>query len=143
MTADRFADTNVVLYLMSQDADKADRAEKVLAQGAVVSVQVFNEFANVARRKLGMAWSDIEDFLEMLRALCRVEPITIATHDLGRQVAERYQLSVYDAMIAASALLAGCETLYSEDMHAGLCIDGRLTVVNPFDSGSHLTASRQ
>ncbi len=86
---------------------------------------------------MARAWSEIDDFLELLRAICRVEPITIATHDLGRQIAERYQLSVYDAMIAASALLAGCDTLYSEDMHAGLRIEDRLTVVNPFDPRSH------
>ena len=137
MSAERFVDTNVVLYLLSHDAAKAERAEELLAQGLVVSVQVFNEFTSVARRKLDMSWSDIGDFLELLRALCRVEPITIATHDLGRQLAERYQLSVYDAMIAASALLAGCEILYSEDMHAGLRIDDRLTVLNPFEGRSH------
>jgi predicted nucleic acid-binding protein len=137
MSAERFVDTHVVLYLLSHDGAKADRAEELLAQGLVVSVQVFNEFTSVARRKLNMSWSDIGDFLELLRALCRVEPITIATHDLGRQLAERYQLSVYDALIAASALLAGCEILYSEDMHAGLRIDDRLTVLNPFEGRSH------
>lgn len=137
MSAERFVDTNVVLYLLSQDDKKADLAEAVLAQGPVVSIQVLNEFTNVARRKLGMSWNDIGDFSELLCALCRVEPITIATHDLGRQLAERYQLSVCDSMIAASAMLAGCETLYSEDMHAGLCIEGQLTIENPFDGRSH------
>ena len=137
MSAERFVDTNVVLYLLSHDTAKADRAEELLAQGLVVSVQVFNEFTSVARRKLSMSWSDIADFLELLRALCRVEPITIATHDLGRQLAERYQLPVYDAMIAASALSAGCEILYSEDLHAGLRIADRLTVLNPFEGRSH------
>ena len=138
MTVDPFADTNVVLYLMSQDADKARRAEEVLAQGALVSVQVLNEITSVARRKLAMSWSDIGDFLDLLRGLCRVEPITVATHDLGRQLAERYQLSVYDAMIVASALLAGCESLYSDDMRAGLRVEGRLTILNPFDPGVQL-----
>ena len=33
-------------------------------------------------------------------------------------------------MIAAAALDSGCDTLWSEDMHDGLVIDGRLTVVN-------------
>jgi hypothetical protein len=32
----------------------------------------------------------------------------------------------------ASALRAGCETLYSEDLHTGQIIDGQLTVQNPF-----------
>lgn len=137
MSAERFADTDVVLCLLSSDGAKAARAEEVVAQGVVLSIQVFNEITSVARRKLKMPWSDIGDFLELLRAICRVEPITIATHDLGRQLAERYQLSVYDAMIAASALLAGCETLYSEDMHAGLRIENRMAIVNPFASQTH------
>ncbi len=46
--------------------------------------------------------------------------------------AERYGLAVYDAMIAAAALLADCDTLLSEDMQDGLVIDGRLRVVDPF-----------
>jgi len=37
--------------------------------------------------------------------------------------AERYGLSVYDAMIVAAALLGGCKTLYSEDMQDGFLID--------------------
>ena len=53
-------------------------------------------------------------------------------HLLGVELAERYNLSLYDGMIVAAALTADCDILYSEDMHAGLIIDGRLTVVNPF-----------
>ena len=47
-----FLDTNVVLYLLSADAAKADRAEELLAGGGIISVQVLNEFAAVASRKL-------------------------------------------------------------------------------------------
>ena len=47
-----FVDTNVLLYLLSDDQAKADRAEALLAQRVVISVQVLNEFANVARRKM-------------------------------------------------------------------------------------------
>jgi predicted nucleic acid-binding protein len=35
-------------------------------------------------------------------------------------------------MIIAAALQAGCETLYSEDMHHRQMIDKRLQIVNPF-----------
>jgi predicted nucleic acid-binding protein len=52
--ADTLFDTNVLLYLLSEDATKADRAEKLVANGGVISVQVLNEFAAVASRKLGM-----------------------------------------------------------------------------------------
>ena len=91
-----------------------------------------NEIANVTRRKLGMSWNETNDVLDAVRAVCMTEPLTVETHDAGRRISERYGLSVYDAMIAAAALLAGCDVLYSEDMHAGLLVDGRLRIVNPF-----------
>jgi predicted nucleic acid-binding protein len=63
--------------------------------------------------------------------LCSVVPVTEETHVRGLVLAERYQLGLYDGMIVAAALLAGCTTLYSEDMHDGLVID-RLTICNPY-----------
>lgn len=130
--AERFFDTNVLLYLLSADQDKADRAEAALAAGGSVSVQVLNEFASVASRKLGMPIPEIREALAAIRAVCRVEPVSEDTHDLGLKVAERYGLSVYDSMIVASALLAGCKSLLTEDMQDGRTFDGRLKVRNPF-----------
>lgn len=128
----RFVDTNVLLYLASGDDQKADRAEVVLAQGGTISVQVLNEIANVLRRKMQMSWPDTHVFLDMVRALMTVEPLTWETHDTGLRIAERYGLSIYDAMIVSAALIAGCDTLFSEDMQDGLVIDDRLRLVNPF-----------
>jgi predicted nucleic acid-binding protein len=71
-----------------------------------------------------------------LRAVCSVESLTTETHDTGRRLAERYSLSVYDAMITSAALLAGCDRLYSEDMQHGLLIDRQLRVCNPFIASS-------
>jgi predicted nucleic acid-binding protein len=127
-----FIDSNIVLYLLSADAAKADRAEAVIAAGGSISVQVLNEVTSVIRRKLGMNWAETDEVLAGLRAACPVEPLTTQTHDTGRRLAERYGLSVYDAMIAAAALLAGCNRLYSEDMQHGLLIDRQLRVCNPF-----------
>jgi predicted nucleic acid-binding protein len=129
---ERFFDTNVLLYLLSGDNAKADRAEAELGAGGVISVQVLNEFASVASRKLRMSIAEIREVLAAIRAVCRVVPIGEETHDLGLRLAERYGLSVYDAMIVASALLAGCDTLVSEDMQHGLAVDGRVEVRNPF-----------
>ena len=134
--ADRFVDTNVLLYLLSADAAKADRAEAALSEGGVVSVQVLNEFASVASRKLGMTIAETREALAVVRALCRTVPLTEGTHDKGLEIAERYGLAVYDAMIVAAALLAGCDTLYSEDLQDGQRLDGRLTVRNPLAAGA-------
>lgn len=130
--ADVFHDTNVILYLLSADAAKADRAEELLAGGGRVSVQVLNEFAAVASRKLGLDWSEIGEILTEVRHACAVEPLTIETHERGLAIASRYGLQVYDAMIVASALLGGCRRLYSEDLQDGQVFDRRLTVSNPF-----------
>jgi predicted nucleic acid-binding protein len=130
--AERFFDTNVVLYLLSGDEAKADRAENALTAGGVVSVQVLNEFASVASRKLKMSIADIRDVLATIRAVCTVVPVSEETHDVGLHVAERYGLSVYDSMIVAAALLAGCKTVMSEDMQDGQVFESRLTVRNLF-----------
>jgi predicted nucleic acid-binding protein len=130
--AERFFDTNVVLYLLSGDDARADRAEKELSAGGVVSVQVLNEFASVASRKLKMSIAEIREVLATIRAVCTIVPISEETHDVGLQVAERYGLSVYDAMIVAAALLAGCKTVLSEDMQDGQVLEGRVQVRNPF-----------
>jgi predicted nucleic acid-binding protein len=50
--ADSFFDTSVLLYLLSEDSNKADRVEDLLAERGTISVQVLNEFAAVALRKL-------------------------------------------------------------------------------------------
>jgi predicted nucleic acid-binding protein len=46
----RFFDTNVLLYVASGDTAKVERAERLIADGGTISVQVLNEIANVARR---------------------------------------------------------------------------------------------
>jgi predicted nucleic acid-binding protein len=127
-----FFDTNVLVYLASSDAAKADRAEAIIAEGGSISVQVLNELANVARRKMRMSWDETHAFLDMLRGLLTVHPVTVEIHETGLRLAERYGFSIYDAMIAASALDAGCDTLWSEDMQHGMALDEGLRIVNPF-----------
>lgn len=127
-----FVDTNVLIYLLSSDTAKAVEAEKILQTGCMISVQVLNEITQVSRRKLNMNWNEIDEFVSIITKLCHVEPLTLETHEAGRYVSERYQLSVYDSMIVASALLGKCDVLYSEDMHHGLLIENMLRIRNPF-----------
>ena len=126
-----FVDTNIVLYLLD-DGPKADRAEAILGQGPRISVQVLNETMVNCRRKADLSWDETDMFLAGIRALCPVEDLTLQTHEVGRALAERYGFSVYDAMIVAAALIAGCSTLWTEDMHNGLLVENQLRVVNPF-----------
>jgi len=130
--ADPFLDTSVLLYLLSGDAAKADRVETLLSTRGVVSVQVLNEFAVVALRKLKMPLNEIREILDTIRAVCAVEPITVETHDRGLAVFERYRFSLYDSMLVAAALIAGAKIIYSEDLQDGQVIDNQLRVTNPF-----------
>jgi predicted nucleic acid-binding protein len=127
-----FFDTNVLVYIASSNAAKADRAEAAVAAGGAISVQVLNELANVARRKMRMSWDETHALLAALRGLLTVHPLTLETHETGLTLAERYGFSIYDAMIAAAAIHAGCDTLWSEDMQHGMALDEGLRIVNPF-----------
>ncbi len=81
---------------------------------------------------MGFSWSETGAFLAHVRGLVEVRPITLEVHASGLALAERFRVSVYDAMIVAAALDAGCGVLWSEDMRDGLLIDGALTITNPF-----------
>jgi predicted nucleic acid-binding protein len=133
MSGDKaFFDTNVLLYLLSDDDAKADKSEELIAAGGVVSIQVLNEFAAVAIRKLSMSITEVREVLNTVREICRVDPLTIDVHDRGLEIAERYRFSLYDSMMVASALNGECRTLYSEDLQNLQRIDNQLTLVNPF-----------
>lgn len=130
--ADRFFDTNVLLYLLSAEPGRADRVEEVLAAGGTISVQVLNEFTSVALRKLGMRVAEVREALTPIIDICQVIALTTQIHQRGLAVAERYRFSFYDALIVAAALESGCTTLFSEDLQDGQVIDQTLTVRNPF-----------
>lgn len=129
-----FLDTNVLLYAFrTDDAVKQERAMSLLIGGGVIGVQTLNEFANAARNKVRMDWADLRDCLAVVRRRCpTIIGLDEVIHAEGLRIAERYKLSVYDALHIAAALSAECDTLYSEDMHHGLVVDGRLTIANPF-----------
>ena len=130
--ADVFFDTSIVLYLLSADARKANRVETLLGEGGMISVQVLNEFAAVARRKTALSWPEVREALGAVRAACVTQPVTEDIHDRGVDIAERYGFSLYDSLIIAVARDAGCTTLFSENLQHRQVIDGTLTVRNPF-----------
>jgi predicted nucleic acid-binding protein len=133
MRASPFLDTNVLIYSIATSDARSEIAEALLASGGVVSVQVFNEFAATARRKLGMSWDDITDALDAIRVLCpSPKALSIETHDAAVKIARIHGFHLDDALVVASALAADCETLYTEDLQDGQVIEERLTIRNPF-----------
>lgn len=126
-----FIDSNIVLYLLSADASKADKAEAIISRGGVISVQVLNEVTSVCLRKLKMPWEEVDPLLLAVKHTCDIIPLTLASLEKAVELSKRYQLSFFDANIVATALISGAEVLFSEDMHCGLHID-RLLLQNPF-----------
>jgi predicted nucleic acid-binding protein len=130
-------DTNIAFYSLERsgkaDNAKADRAKSVLAEVDFLSVQVLNEYAFSARRKLRREWIDIDYDLNLLRtAISKIPSIDVAANRDALRIAERYQLSFYDALLLAVGLANGATTFYSEDMQHGMIIDEKLTIINPF-----------
>jgi len=134
MPASIFFDASVLLYILSEEDPRSSIAGDLLLDGGTISVQVLNEFANVARRKLKMDWDEIERALDAIRRLCApVMPVTVSMHEAGLQIARRYQFQFYDSIIVAAALESGAEILFTEDLQHGQVIDG-LIIKNPFRS---------
>ncbi len=129
--ADAFFDTNVLLYLLSDEPKKANRAEALVAAGGIVSVQVLNEFASVGGRKLGLTVAEIREILATVRAVCTVLPLDLDTHDRALDLAEQYRFSIYGALIVAAASSAACSVLFTEDLQHGQTIGG-LLIQDPF-----------
>lgn len=126
-----FIDSNVILYLLSGDVSKADKAEMIVAAGGMISVQVLNEVTSVCHKKLKMDWAEIEAILDAIKANLHVVPLTERTHALAVQICQRHRFSFYDAHICAAAIEAGATILLSEDMQNGMAIDG-MVISNPF-----------
>jgi len=130
-----FFDTNLLIYILASGDPRGQRAERLFLDGGVVSVQVLDEFTDVARRKIHMSWKEVKDALQAIRIYCPdPAPITIDTHDLALRIAEEHRVRIYDALILASALEADCDVLYSEDFQHGQVIEESLTIRNPFQA---------
>jgi predicted nucleic acid-binding protein len=135
MPGRRFLDSNVVLYLYSED----ELGKKNVAEGLVrgperawISTQVLSETANVLRRKFKLDYPDIAAAVAEVRAACDVHVVTAETVAFALKLGERYRYSYFDSLILAAALECGCDTLASEDMQDGFVVESSLTIRNPF-----------
>ena len=133
MSGKAFLDTNVFVYAASPQDLRFATAVDLLREGGTISVQVLNEFANVARRKLRRSWPEVLEGLSAMRVVCPDPlPLTTATHETAMRIAEQAGIGIYDALIVASALEGGCALLLTEDLQDGRIFAGQLTIRNPF-----------
>ncbi|WP_339745069.1 PIN domain-containing protein [uncultured Maricaulis sp.] len=129
-----FLDTNVLVYLVSTDARKAEIASTLLHNSGYnrsISTQVLSEFVNVARRRSGLGWSEIRFLLGTFREACAVEQVGEIDIELALAIAQSHRFSWYACLIVAVAIRCGATILLTEDLQHGQVI-GRLTIRNPF-----------
>lgn len=136
MSAD-FLDTNVIVYLFDprdsrKQAIAATLIERGLLEGtALISHQVVQETLNVVSRAPVLAQSDSTRLLDaVLLPLWRVQPSPGLFHR-SLEIRMRYGYSLYDSLIVAAALEAGCDRILSEDLQHGQRIEA-LVVEDPF-----------
>ena len=139
MTGPVFVDTNVLVYDRdTRDAAKHERARAWMARlwerpglGAVSS-QVLTEFYWTVTRKLrpGLSEEAARRYVRTLFAWDFVEVDQTAIAEAWA-VQDRFELSFWDSLVVATARLARCRTLLTEDLQDGQDLDG-LLVVNPF-----------
>jgi len=127
-----FVDTNVAVYAFGANAAKKTRARELPAGQSIISTQVVNEFLNVCRVKLKIDVATRHRLAQELMAGCDVVTVNSNVVEKAMLVEMQNGLNYWDCLIIAAALLAGCDTLYSEDMQHGQGFNGRLTVINPF-----------
>lgn len=127
-----FADSNVLLYAIGPRDDKWEKANALILDGPVISVQVLNEFVSVSARKFMMPVDAILLALAPIRLACEVVPLTLEIHERAMEFVRTTHINIYDANIVAAAELAGCNVLYTEDLNHSQKI-GRVSIVNPFD----------
>jgi len=132
MSLTKFLDTNVLVYANSQGDHRTETAIQVLLNGGVVGVQALNEFVSVARSKLAMTWPEVQEAVASIVLLCPDPiPLTIDMHLHALTLSRQRGLSIWDSLILAAAIEAGCTTLVTEDLQHGQIIEG-VRIENPF-----------
>jgi predicted nucleic acid-binding protein len=126
-------DTNVIIYNHGIEGNpKQLIADSLLDYFPVISTQVISEYLNVMKKISKMEKSDLlkmcADWLED----CQIQSVSLSTIKLSYNLTQQYKLQLFDSIIVASALEAGCGILYSEDMQHGQLIEDKLRILNPF-----------
>jgi len=128
-----FFDTNILIYLLSDEANKQQKCLDLykFIGAKFISTQVLNEFANVCFKK-NLLKTDISEYIEKLSRNFVVSLIYKKTILKTIQIKNKYGYSFYDSAIIASALQNNCAILYTEDMQHQQIIENTLTIINPF-----------
>lgn len=131
-----FLDSNIFVYFADKrDARKQHIARSILwnaknSSAYLISLQVLNEFANVALRKLNMDENDVRAYVEEFAKIRIVENRLDWTYP-ALEIRKRYGIQFYDSLILSAASVCGCDEILSEDLADGQVYCG-VTAKNPF-----------
>ena len=129
-----FIDTNIWIYAHLDAANrKCEQALRLLEKLPILvsSTQVLNEYYSVMLKK-HIADPLIQDNIEVIISVTDIQVISLNTLREAHRIKLRYGFSYWDSLIMATALEAGCQFLYSEDMQHQQRIENQITVINPF-----------
>ena len=134
MSGKVFLDTNVFVYTQSKgEQNKRDIALNAIeTYDCYTSTQVFNEISNVMIKKLKMPISEVKQIITAINDRCTVSIITHETVQKALDLKEIYGYSYYDSLILATAVLSGCDYIFSEDLQDGQIIENKIEIVNIF-----------
>ena len=132
MSDNYFIDTNILLYLLSDDHNKKGLAKKILTSCYFVSTQVLNEFSNISIKKFNLSVTETKNIIQVISKSTKVCILNEKTIIEALSLKERYQFQFYDCLILATALENNCSIVFSEDMQHQQIIENKLTIINPF-----------
>ena len=126
-------DTNILIYShFRNDGRKRTISHELLTNCPIVSTQVVSEYLNVMKRLLLIPKVELLELCAKWMDECNIKIVEKSTINIAKQIVQRYDLQLFDAIIIAAALEADCKILYSEDMQHNMKINRQLTIINPF-----------
>ncbi len=126
-------DSNILVYLYDDDNEhKRNICELLIVDKPTISSQVISEFLNVTKRLLKLPKIEILEKANRLFSKCELIPMSQETLEKALFLINRYDFQLFDSLIVASSLQAGCTVLYSEDMQHNLLVENQLKIINPF-----------
>ena len=126
-------DTNILVYL--RDTNKSEKfyqALEIMTLLPVVSAQVISEYLNVTKRLFKLTKQEIINICLNDLENCPIQAVKLSTLNLAKKLILRYDFQLFDSIVVAAALEAGCNILYSEDLQHELIVEKQLKIVNPF-----------
>lgn len=136
MPAKILLDTNIWVYLYAKNPpEKYQVVQQIVAdqfESIAISAQIMGELFTVLTRKNLTSASDAQTIITEIATTVPVLSIEPANVLLALDINSRYQYTYWTSLVIATGLLAGCHTLYSEDMQHRQVIDDRMQVINPF-----------